>query len=278
MRIAILSWHYGWNSYGMGRSLSETLTHIGHDMSLVKSGDNLNGFDQVWLVCSEGPVPKTTAPVIGFGWSDPNYFDETRMRACQVYFTQGLDVAALYPEEAIYLPVFADPRYFKPMPELRQHCCAFIGFCPHDWVKNRVKQTVALRAAGLTLKVYGQFWPTHPDNHTYVQWDALLVAMNAAELCVDLTNAETSLSSRILQSSLCGVPVLTCDRPDLRRMLEPESEVLLYQTQEEMIERALAYMKNPKPEIGQRARQRCLKDHLPIQRVEKILADVKERL
>ncbi len=278
MKIAILSWSYGWNSYGMGRSLTETLQNLGHKAVTAKADDPLGEYDQVWLVSAEGPTPKTSAPLIGFGWSDPNWFSEERFRLCRVWFTQSLDVAAKYPEKAVYLPIFADPRYFKPQPALKKPICVFVGFCPHQWVRDRRERVAAVRAAGLPLHVYGQFWPNHPDPHAYVQGEALLTAINKATLCLDLTNATTSLSSRIFQSSLCEVPVLTCDRPDLRKMLEPESEVLLYRTNEEMIVRAREFMAQPDMEIGKRARLRCLKEHLPLQRVEKILACVKERL
>lgn len=138
-----------------------------------------------------------------------------------------------------YDPKLADPP-LKRIPEI-----VFVG----SRYENREQMMLALKEAGLPVRVYGRTWSHHPFDRLRT-WEFKRPALPAerdiplAEAYRVQTAALAALNVHGLQAGLAmrtfEVPGMNglqlIDRPDVEEFYEIGSEVLLYRSTEELIE------------------------------------------
>jgi len=266
MRIAYVCTDYNWKSFSVIRSIYETLVAFGYEVEKFSNMDNIqaDNFDQVWVASSIIRLERVDVFTIVFGFSDPNFYSETRMMFSDFYCTNSLDIAR--EKSAYYFPPFGNSQYFISQETDREIDCVFLGLAKHRYIPQRVEMVDRLRAEGITVVTYGSDWKSvadHPDNRAFVEGEDLIRILNSAKLCLDLTTEKTSLSSRIFQASMCSTPVLTWNREDVRLLLEPNEEILLYSSMDEFVEVTKKCLQIPERlrKIGENARKRCLQEH-----------------
>ena len=99
MRILYFSDRWGDNVMGTKRSIFEELKIRGIDV-IFQNKSNINKIlgliktlnpDQIWLAHSSLTLPCDKSmikkPVVGFGFSDPHYFFDTRLKSYDIYIT-----------------------------------------------------------------------------------------------------------------------------------------------------------------------------------------------
>ena len=99
-------------------------------------------------------------------------------------------------------------------------------------------------------------------------------------MILDITNKTTSFGHRIFEGSACGVPILTCDREDVRELFISGHEVLTYATFDNIVTTLNYVLKNPDilQTIGNKAQKRCYKDHDISVRIQELLKIIEENI
>jgi len=295
MRILYFSDGYGSSVMGTKRSIFEELktrgidavfqnkSNIGKVSELVKTLDP----DQVWLAHSSLVLPCDKSmikkPVVGFGFSDPHYFSDTRLRSYDIYITNHYGTYLEYRDS---MPVHHNPtacnvRFHKNLALKRDIDISCIGLGEHPWFKDKRERIVTVNRLreDLTydIRAYGTKWPRHDiKNFGHIEGDDFLNVINRSRIGLDIQDGFCPPSQRMFEYSACGTPVITREREDIGRLFEPEKEILTYDSYENLRDKLSYYLEDPffrdkLKEIGLNAQARCIKDHDIKFRVNKIL-------
>jgi glycosyltransferase involved in cell wall biosynthesis len=274
--IDFVSQRYNWHSFSIVRSVFEGLQAAGHQVRDRSDVPAQTDAAIVIVASSFVALPKTNVPLIVLGLSDPAYYNEKRSTAADLYVTlsRRLSLEHSFP----WMPPWGDPRYFVPGKSAREADCVFLGVGNHPWVPERRKMAAELRAAGIRLLVFGGGWPQHKDNHSFVQGKDLIEAYRSAKVLVDFSNGSTSISSRIFQSMLCGTPVLTADRPDVRRLFHAGREIAVF-TRTCLVARTKRLLSRPaiRATLADAGRLVCLERHCTEHRIKALIEAVRSR-
>jgi len=217
---------YNWDSYSIVRTLFEGLQKAGHHVQLFPVLRPHTKADVVIVASSFIELFPVKKPLVVLGLSDPVHFDKKRMTIADLYVTISSKIADKF--KLPWMPPWADSRYFVDKGGGREADCVFLGVGNHPAVPERRKMADQLRAEGLKVLVYGKGWPDHPDNHGHVVGRDLIKAYCSGKVLVDFSNKATSISSRIFQSMMCGTPVLTADRLDVRSLFKVGKEIVTF--------------------------------------------------
>lgn len=274
MKIAYVCENYHWESYTVVRSLLELLKRKAEVVACRRVQDAPNDVDQIWIASSSLPIGgKTGKFTVAIGFSDPSRFKLARLKAVDLYATQSKRVAEKYPR-TYHLPLFADKRYFVPMPVKKEWDCVFIGLGEHQFVTNRVQVVGAVREKGVRVRVYGAKWPKHVDNRPFVSGPKLIKVFNSAHLALDVSNTTVSIGSRIFQAAMCGTPVITRARDDVAELFTPDREIFFYRRDSALpnLVKSLLRDKAHLRCVGEAARQRAIQDHDAALRLDTLFA------
>jgi len=277
LKIAYISSHWHWASYSVLRLLYEALrrrdgVEVVFANSISKSPADA---DQVWVFGMKSAFSKIPGKFsVVWGGTEPSGFKLARFRAADFYVTWSRIIQQRYPT-AYYLSVFSDKRYFVPMPIEKTVECTFLGCADHPRVKGRREIIFKLRRAGIRVLAAGGGWEKHKhkDNRALLVGKELIGAFNRGYLALDLTNSTTSMSSRVFQAAMCGIPALTMRRADMAELFEPEREIFFYDKDSDIPKRVQELLKNKSllAEVGAAARQRALRDHDVDARLDSLL-------
>lgn len=274
-KIAYVCNPYHWESYSVLRTLYEALRRRKEVTTLLcrRTEKAPPDVDQIWVFSSMIPIknPRKKFMVV-IGSAEPSKFIISRFRAADVYATWSTVVHKKYPS-TFFLPLHADSRYFKPLGLQKTVDCVFLGVAGHPRIKTRRASVAAIRARGISVLVGGQGWGKHKHNRKFLAGGRLIQAYNRARLALDLTNETTSMSSRLFQSAMCGVPVVTMRRDDTAEMFEPDKEIFLYDNDAELPRFVEGLLKDKArlARVGEAARQRALRDHDVDARLDSLL-------
>lgn len=271
MLIDYVTDKYNWSCFSVVRCLYEGLQEVGHRVRLVGGVSKTTDADLVIVATSLKKLSKTKAPLVVLGFSDPNLFDRDRAKAADLYLTASKELSDKHGFP--WLPSWSDSRYFFPSPCEKTADCVFMGVGQHPHVPERQEMVSQLRAAGLTVHVYGKLWPKHPDNFPFATGGTLVNAYRSAKMLVDLTNAKTALSSRIFQSMSCGTPVLTAERPDLHDLFVVGKDLVTYCGTKSLVDSArhLAKLPDMQRVLSACGKHTCIDRHDTKHRVKTLL-------
>lgn len=219
-------------------------------------------------------------PVVGFGMSDPNYFNaEDRLPNYDVYITNSIDTynkhKLLIP--CIYNPTACDFSFHKYENRLKKLMyCSMVGVGKHPFMDDelyRIRMVEFLKNNDISLKVFGRNWENlfHVNNH--IENSKFLEVIYNSNIGLDLQSVASPLAHRMFEYSACGTPIITRKRDEVLLHFEENKEILFYETKEELLDK-LKYYKNKTyilDRIGHNAYLRCQQDHNISNRVDHIL-------
>lgn len=286
MKIAfIIPFYYKWDNFSNVRANSEYLRLEGHDVGVFSRKEigcdpiDWNWYDIIMLHGSGAVLPeeefkKCKKPIISFGWSDPNLYNETHFNQGNIYCTNSLIVSKYKVDKSVYFYNTAcDKRHHKDLNLQKGTDILVYGAGTHKFVTNRNEVVNKLRNLGFKVKVFGRGWNKHPDTYEFIEGEGLAQEICKAHLLLDVTNRTTAWGHRVFEASARGTPVLTIDREDTRQMFDEGTEILLYKDFGNMVGLLHAYLGIPKVlrMIGKRAQKRCYKDHDISVRIKELL-------
>jgi spore maturation protein CgeB len=222
------------------------------------------------------------------------YLARDQVRGYRLYlsFTGGPTLAEIERElgapraRALYCSV--DPELYAPEPRERRWHLAYMGTYSEDRqpAVQRLIVEPARRAPTRHFVVAGpQYpgaieWPANVERIEHLAPDGHRAFYNGAAFALNLTRREMtarghSPSVRLFEAAACGVPIISDPWPGLDQLLEPEREILLAHTADDI----LRYMQMPESErhaIGSRGRARILSEHTSAHRASELERFVRE--
>jgi len=283
-QIALLHEGYNWDSYSIVRSMHDILKER-EDVEYLTShnADDIQSGGYLWLYSSQlgltaenyQEIKERGLTVVNFGLSDPNMFQENRLKVCDVYCTNDLNTYRKYSQHnpfnckvhhwqpGCYLEKFTKRDVGKDIDVL------FVGTLSHGYIPLRKQYIMRLRKEDINFKGYGDGFDR------YLAGEDLVNTYSRAHLNIDVVTKISSLSnSRLLQSAACGTPTLILKREDVLEEFQDGKEILTYgggyDEMLSVIKKALTD-KDRLAEIGENARQRCIRDHGMRKRVDDLI-------
>jgi spore maturation protein CgeB len=175
-------------------------------------------------------------------------------------------------DPALYFPEIADTQY-----EL-----GYLGTYSIDRQPSveRLLLDVARREPGRRFAVAGAqyprevHWPANVRHFEHLPPSEHRSFYNAQRFTLNVTRADMiangySPSVRLFEAAACGVPIISDWWPGLDEFFEPESEILLAQSTED-VQRALQCDDHTRAETGRRARDRVLAAHTSAHRAQEL--------
>ncbi len=202
-----------------------------------------------------------------------------------LFYTQDFQSLAAYHAAGIAarrLDLAADPEAFKPLSLHKQWDVVFIG----KWTPWRA-QLVSALAEQLQVAVFthqGEGRWAVPPMGPLLSTQALCQAFNRSQLALevatvddlpDASPAPRRITPRAFMAAACGTPVLVEDCPSVEAFFQPGEEVVTFETAGEAVRAAKKLLADPVAlaTMGQRARQRVLRQHTWHHRMGQLLAD-----
>ena len=197
---------------------------------------------------------------------------------------------------ASYLPCAANPRVHKPM-ELtsveRQRFSADLAFVGAGYYN---RQSLFARFPRSSLKIWGNDWPPDCAVASSVQEGGRRVTTEETAQIYNATKINLNLHSspnhedvnphgdfvnpRTFEIAACGAFQLTDYRSELPELFQPETEIAVFRKAEELpllIEHYLLHDEE-RQAFAARARDRVLREHTYVHRMESALRFCEERL
>jgi hypothetical protein len=251
---------------------------------------NEHNTDQIWLAHSGLTLPYDlksliNIPVIGFGFSDPYYFNHNdRFPSYDIYITNSIDIFNKYKKikPMIYNPTACDFNFHR-LPSGHVNKRNFVsvisrGKHPRFTNKNmRVDVCKFLILNDIDLRIYGKDWGDLISN-SFVEGDLFLKAIHESCIGLDIQDTFSPLAHRMFEYSACETSVITRDRDEVKIHFEEDKEILFYNTKEELLSKLKFYDKNRNllTKIGFKAYLRCLKEHDIKYRINHIIKELKK--
>ena len=272
MQIYLVHDKYNWDSFSIVRSACEILKER-EDIDYLDckrhTVEEMQPGGYIWVFSSGFKMFQTEyeqikaygIKVITFGLSDPNFFNEERLKVCDLYCTNDLNTYREYKDKynLYHFQPGVNLKYFTKNGVVKEIDVLFIGTKSHPFIPYRKVYLDRLKDDMEGFKGYGDGF------RMSARGQELIDAYNRAHLNLDINTKYSSLSnSRILQAAACGTPTLTLKREDVLGMFKDGEEILTYEggyseLKGEIIE-ALRD-KERLARIGENARKRVLIEH-----------------
>ncbi|KKL20956.1 hypothetical protein LCGC14_2450250, partial [marine sediment metagenome] len=148
----------------------------------------------------------------------------------------------------------------------------------HKFVPNRNEVVDELRKKGFKIKVFGRGWTKHPDTFGFIEGEGLSKEICQSHILLDITNGKTAWGHRVFESSARATPVLTYEREDTKQMFNDSSEIMLYNSFDQLESKLSIYLHMPKTlrQIGLNAQKRCYAEHDISVRIQELIQIIKE--
>lgn len=293
MKILYFTDDYTFDIFGTKRSIFEEVKSREHDIIWIDRKEigrvlalvDEHGCDQVWLAHSNLTLPagakeKMTVPVVGFGFSDPYYFTEDRLRSYDAYVTNYLAFMDRYKGRIPlhYNATACDFRFHKDVGADKYIDISVIGRGTHPRFSNpneRVEVVQRLREDGFTVHTFGEEWGEHPDDHEFISGEVFREVINSSKIGLDIQDVTSPLAHRMFEYAACCVPSITRRRDEAMRMFEEGTEILAYDTYDDIKEQLAHYLADEHVDelraIGRRARLRCEAEHNISHRINRLM-------
>lgn len=291
MKICIIiPFYYKWNSGANIRAHYDYLKNI-YEVDLYSKkelkGVDINKYDLIMLHGSGAVLPNDlykgcNKPIFGFGWSDPNLFNETHFGQSDVYFTNHLNTfkkcEVRSDKKVYYYQTACNKKFHKNLNLEKINDVLVFGCGNHNFITNRNEVVNKLRQNGFQIRVFGRGWDKHPDTYGFIEGEEFIKEINQSHIVLDIMNKTSSWAHRILEASACATPVLTMDREDTKQMFEENREILYYKNFEDVVNHLHFYLgcKDRLKEIGLEAQKRCYAQHDISNRIQELIKIINE--
>ena len=222
----------------------------------------------LWL--TDGPRPKEgeLSPYGRVFLSDPGY-------AAEVIEAVG---AERYAGE---LPFGCFPSIHRPQPGTADRGVCFIG----NRDPKRDEHLGRLLAAGVRPTIVGNYFLHHPLFWRHPgcfrpavanERQGVVYARHRLSLNIHAAVVRRGTNMRTFEAAAYGIPQLVEYREGLETLFEPEREIAVYRTPDELPARVEALLADPEAAstMARRARERALREHSYRRRVAQMLADL----
>jgi len=296
MKILYFTDDYTFDIFGTKRSIFEEVKSRGHDIIWIDRKEIGRALalveehrpDQVWLSHSNLALPPgakeaITVPVVGFGFSDPYYFTEDRFDSYDAYVTNYRAFTDKYKGRIPlhYNATACDFRFHKDVGADKYIDISVIGRGTHPRFSNpneRVKVVRRLREDGFTVHTFGDEWGDHPDDHEFISGEVFREVINASKIGLDIQDVASPLAHRMFEYAACCVPSITRRRDEAMRMFGEGTEILAYDTYDQIRDQLARFFSNGRAgagdelrAIGERARLRCEAEHNISHRIDRLI-------
>lgn len=192
-----------------------------------------------------------------------------------------LDAKALTRDgfETLYVPTGFDDRRPVDATSDAGGLVNFIGAV----LPQRERSVRALIDAGVPVRAWGRGWSDHPvdrartwrlhsrdvPNHRDVPASQALAVMRDSAATLNVHGDQDGFTMRTFESSAVG-GVQLIDRPDVEEFYEPGREVLVFESDEELVELARRAVAHPEDftQLRRRARERTMAEHTFVHRAK----------
>lgn len=252
MKINYVSDDYGKDVMGTKTSLFHELKRRGFDVvwtSVHAAGHQridakqLEPADVVCIVHSWWTMAnknKLAAMLIGFGLSDPTGFSIDRVEQCDGWVTADLTTYRhLHQSKSTWMPPACDCRFHRRYKCDKSVDVLFYGTGTHPAMgsyRNDVVRHLQNALPELSFAIYGTKWDGDIEAMPPVRGGHLIDAINQSRLGVDIATASSPMARRIFEMSACGTPVICRDREDIRRLMNPHRDCLLWNSIDDLTE------------------------------------------
>lgn len=288
MKIAfVIPFYYKWENFSNVRANYEYLQIEGHNVDIISKKQIFRGlypwnhYHVIMLHGSGAVLPeeefqRVKVPIISFGWSDPNLFNEIHFKQGNIYCTNDLSLSKKMEGKGNpfhFYNTACDKRSHKDLNLQKETEILVYGAGTHKFVTDRNEVVNKLRKLGFKIKIFGRGWDSHKDTFGHIEGEEFIEEINKAHLVLDISNKTTAWPHRILEASACSTPVLTIDREDTRQMFIAGKEILLYDSfgYLTVLLKKVLENKNELREIGLNAQKRCYKNHDISVRIKELL-------
>jgi spore maturation protein CgeB len=197
-------------------------------------------------------------------------------------------------DNVLYLPLAADPSFHRPVeltPVERRKFGAQLSFMGAGYPNRRA---AFRRLTGHDFKLWGSEWEDEPALEPYLQMGGARVS---PEDCVKIFNAtEVNLNlhssidpkklvphgdfvnPRTFELAACGAFQLVDERSLMEDLFEPD-EMATFTSMDDLEEKIDSFLSSPEErgEYAQRARERVLRDHTYVNRMQSLIDFISSR-
>jgi spore maturation protein CgeB len=198
----------------------------------------------------------------------------------------------------IYCPEAANGNYYRPTKVAKDLPVSFVG----QAYGERAELVCKLLDAGLPIKVFGPRWQEYFRLKTFfglferasghlqiprriyggIPDEQLVPIFNRTQVNLGFSAVwgdgprELQVRLRDFEVPMCGVFLLTEYQPELEEYFRIGKEIGCYRDPDDLVEKVKYYLARPQlcEEIGQAARERCLRDHTWVKRFETVFAKI----
>lgn len=180
------------------------------------------------------------------------------------------------------------PFYQTKLSTPKEYDVSFIGQkhgqhqTPEGMKFVRAETIDALMAAGINVELFGNYWEGYDNWHGYItHFQRVVDVFNASKICLNIANpwhygTMPQIKGRHFEIPQTGQFQITTPADDLESYFEPDKEIVVVSSQEEMIEKINYYLANIEERwaIAAAGRKRMLKEHQWEHRFEKIFGEI----
>jgi len=296
MKILYFSDKYTYDVMGTKRSIFEEVQRRGNDI-IFYDKDKVNNIlqivsqtkpDQIWFSHSDLKINSTLkskikVPVIGFGFSDPYYFDILRFTSYDAYVTNHYETLEKYSDvmPMHYNPTACDFNFHgrKDIDD-KDIDASVIGVGIHPRFNHAEERLVIVdmlrrnKMVNFNINCYGQKWNKHSQNFNPIVGEEFLNVIRRSKIGLDIQDDWSPLAHRMFEYISCGTPVITRERSEVSRVFIPGKEIITYRHYGDLCEKLEYYMTDGYDELREIAEagyKRCVAEHDIKYRVESLL-------
>ena len=197
MKILMVHDNYKWDSYSIVRSACDILKER-EDVEYIELGsekiNELGEGDYVWIYSSRfsllnieyEELKKKGVTIVNLGLSDPNMFEEERLKWCDVYCTNDLNTFVNNIRwgpnicRAYHFPVGVDLKRFQKTDTPKVTDVLFVGTFSHPYIPMRIQYIKKLKDENFVFKGFGEGFKR------YLNGPELITEYNLAHLNLDI--------------------------------------------------------------------------------------------
>lgn len=145
----------------------------------------------------------------------------------------------------------------------------------------RPKIVSAIRDAGISLHLFGNYWDGYPDSHGYITFEKMVSVFQQSRICLNMSNpwhvgTLEQIKGRHFEIPQLGGFQLSTPADDLESYFEDGKEIAIARTLPELIEKIRYYLdrQDEREAIAEAGYQRTLKEHQWKHRFEHIFKEV----
>jgi spore maturation protein CgeB len=186
---------------------------------------------------------------------------------------------ALLAAPAHYLPEACNPRWHRPIDDLERDPVVVVAGNMYPW---RIRLLERLLSAGVPIKLFGTYWPSwyespevrrHHTGRYITREEKSREFRSAAVVLNNLHPGEVDgYNCRLFEATGCGAAVLTERRTELASFFDEGTEVEVFGSFDELVERARALIGNLEAgrRLGDAAAARAHAEHTYQHRFERM--------